>query len=76
MDERRIDKYWEYENSDTGVFCGIWGVIAIFLATYFWAGGEDGRLPGMVSLFIGILLLLLCIVWTIRYAFLKHEYDQ
>lgn len=77
MEKRRIKRYWEYENSNAGLFCGLFGLLSIALGWYFLPGVERSEdIAAVIFMSIGIILLSCCLGWAIRYNNLRLEYEK
>ena len=76
--EELKDTYFGYVNSNTGMWCGIWGLMAVVfgIALIFSPPEEETLVAGIVSILIGISLIFCCIGWCIRSAFVAAKYYE
>jgi len=68
-----MHKYWEYTNSDTGLFCFMFGFLFFFIGI---AGLSDNLWLGIILGGFGLLLILCGVGWVIRYIQVKDDYER
>lgn len=77
--ENLKDTYFGYVNSDIGMWCGIWGLMAIVFGVSLivtHSPQDETLVPGIVSVVIGVFLVFCLIGWSIRYAFVAAKYHE